>query len=124
MSGMSKRFVGLVLVVGCVFLPRKIIRSMPRPTVSLVGVIMDSKCATTGSHDAIKKQIGAKDTRECTLQCAKDGSFELYDPSTKEVYQLDDQQKPAPFAGQKVKVSGTYEDNSQTIEVDAIEAVP
>ena len=85
------------------------------------GQIMDSKCATNASHEANMKRLGAKDARECTQQCAKDGSFILYDPH---VYQLADQVKPTPFAGQTVKVTGLYDDWSQTIEIESIEAVP
>jgi len=88
------------------------------------GQIMDSKCATTGSHEANMKRLAAKDARECTQQCAKDGSFILYDPHTKTVYQLADQVKPAPFAGQTVKISGQYDDWSQTIEIESIAAAP
>src|SRR5579872_4717152 len=72
---------------------------------SFAGEIMDSKCATTGSHEPMMKKLGTKDARECTLKCAKDASFVLYDAGTKTVYQLSDQEKPVPFAGQKVKIS-------------------
>ena len=120
----SNGFIALALVAGSLFLPKRTIWVAPAPTVSLVGVIMDSKCAITGSHLPIMKQVGAKDSRDCTLKCARDGSFELYDPDTKDVYQLDDQQKPEPFAGVKVRVSGVYEAKSQTIEVDTIEPIP
>ena len=119
----SKGFIALALVASFLFLPKRMMRVAPPPTVSLVGVIMDSKCAVTGSHHPIMKQVGAKDARDCTLKCARDGSFELYDPDTMDVYQLDDQQKPQAFAGVKVRVSGVYEEKSQTIEVDTIEAV-
>lgn len=84
---------------------------------------MDSKCATTGSHAPIMKQIGAKDARDCTLKCAKDGSFVLFDSDTDTVYQLNDQQKPMRFAGQKVRISGPYDENSQTIEIEEIEPI-
>ena len=84
---------------------------------------MDSKCATTGSHEAEMKKVDAKDARECTLKCAKNGSFVLYDPTTKMVYQLSDQDKPIPFAGARVKVSGLYDDWSQTIAVESIEPI-
>jgi hypothetical protein len=58
------------------------------------------------------------------LKCAKDASFVLYDAGTKTVYQLSDQQKPAPFAGQKVKISGMYDRWTQTIQIESIEAAP
>jgi hypothetical protein len=91
---------------------------------SFVGQVMDSKCATTGSHETTMKRLGAKDSRECTMKCAKDGSFVLYDPETKTVYQLNDQEKPVRFAGEKVKVSGQYDEWSETIEIESIELTP
>ena len=93
-----------------------------RTAGTFVGQIMDSKCATTGSHDANLKSLVAKDARDCTLRCAKDGSFVLDDPDTKTVYQLNDQEKPVRFAGQNVTVSGTCEKESKTIVVASIEA--
>lgn len=94
-----------------------------RPTATFVGQIMDSKCATVGTHEPMIKKIGAKDARECTLRCAKDGSFVLYDSDTKTVYQLNDQEKPVRYAGQKVKISGTYDKWSQTIDIESINTV-
>ena len=89
-----------------------------------VGYIMDSKCATTGSHEPTMKKLGARDARECTLKCANDGSFVLYDSITKTVYQLNDQDKPVRFAGGKVKISGLYDERSPTIEIESIETAP
>src|SRR5258708_24366783 len=94
-----------------------------RPAATFIGQIMDSKCSTVGSHEATMKKLGAKDARDCTLKCAKDGSFVLYDSDTKTVYQLNDQEKPVRYAGQKVKISGTYDKWSQTIDIDSIDAV-
>jgi len=91
---------------------------------SFVGHIMDSKCATTGSHESTMKKLGAKDARECTLKCAEDGSFVLYDSETKTVYQLNDQKRPVRFAGERVKISGLYNEWSQTIEIESIEPAP
>lgn len=92
-------------------------------SLNLAGEIMDSRCAIDGSHDKVMRQNGAKDARECTLQCAKcGGSFVLIDPQTQTVYQLDDQQKPAKFAGQRVRVSGTYEQSSKTMHVESIQS--
>ena len=92
-------------------------------SLNLVGQIMDSRCAIDGSHDKMMRQNGTKDARECTLQCAKSGgSFVLIDPETQIVYQLDDQQKPAKFAGQRVRVSGRYEQSSKTMHVESIQS--
>lgn len=94
-----------------------------RRSLNLVGEIMDSRCAIDGSHDKMMQQNGTKNAMECTLQCAKSGgSFVLFDPETKSVYQLDDQQKPERFAGQRVRVSGTYDEPSKTMHVESIES--
>ncbi len=121
-----KVFIILILL----FAPREIsMRALwnqngsPR-LASFIGEIMDSKCATTGSHQPVMKKLGTKDARECTLKCAKDASFVLYAPDTKNVYQLNDQEKPVPFAGQKVKISGMYDQWTQTIEIESIAAIP
>ena len=92
-------------------------------TLNLVGEIMDSRCAIDGSHDKMIKQHKKKNAKDCTLQCAKTGgSFVLIDPDTKTVYQLDDQQKPEKFAGQRVRISGTYDEPSKTMHIESIES--
>lgn len=92
--------------------------------LNLVGEIMDSRCAIDGSHEKVMRQNGAKSARECTLQCAKtQGSFVLIDQESKTVYQLDDQGRPVRFAGQRVRVSGTYDKPSRTMHIETIEAV-
>lgn len=92
-------------------------------TLNLVGQIMDSRCAIDGSHDKMMRENGTKNAKDCTLQCAKTGgSFVLIDPETKTVYQLDDQQKPERFAGERVRISGTYDEPSKTMHIESIES--
>jgi hypothetical protein len=92
-------------------------------SLNLVGQIMDSRCAIDGSHEKMMGQNGTKNAKECTLQCAKTGgSFVLFDPETKTVYQLDDQQKPVRFAGQRVRISGMYDEPSKTMHIESIES--
>jgi type 1 fimbria pilin len=87
------------------------------------GEIMDSACANMGNHDAGYKMSNTHTPKDCTLECVKSGSkFVLYNSAAKTAYQLDDQQKPREFAGQKVKVIGTYDTGSKTIHVEKIEA--
>jgi hypothetical protein len=120
----------IIIAVTLVASPREIpmaslwSHSSTQRSAGFVGQIMDSKCATTGTHEANMKKLGAKDARDCTLECAKNGSFVLYDPSTKTVYQLNNQEKPARYAGERVKISGQYDDWSQTIEIESIEPAP
>lgn len=87
------------------------------------GEIMDSQCAMMGSHDPTGYKMTKTDNpKDCTLACVKmDGKFVLYDGTKKATYMLDDQEKPKEFAGQKVKVTGTYDKATKTIHVATIE---
>jgi hypothetical protein len=97
---------------------------------SYTGEIMDSQCAKNGSHDPMLKKEGMekmigdpKASQMCTAECVKNGGkYVLYDAAKKTVYKLDDQQKPAQFAGQKVKVTGTLDKATQTVHVTSIKA--
>ena len=84
------------------------------------GDIMDSECAEMGSHDM--KLDGSNTTaKDCTLACVKLGSkFVLYNAGTKIVFQLDDQQRPRQFAGDKVNVTGSLDRATNTIHVTDI----
>lgn len=84
------------------------------------GEIMDSACAKAGSHDGMMKQAGLKTAKDCTEACVKGGNkYVLFSKSNKKVYQLDDQTKPAQFAGQTVTVKGTLDGDS--IHVSSIQ---
>jgi hypothetical protein len=48
--------------------------------------------------------------------------YVLYNSATKTVYQLDDQDQPERFAGQKVTVSGSLDAASNAIHVASIKA--
>jgi hypothetical protein len=86
------------------------------------GEIMDSVCAKAGSHAEMMSKEGAKDANDCSDRCVKAGAkYVLVDPSTHEVYQLDDQLNSYEFAGYKVAITGTYEDGNKTIHVHDIE---
>ncbi len=87
------------------------------------GEIMDSACAKMGSHDGMmKSHADIKDAKGCTLGCVKGGAkFVLYDSTSKTAYDLDDQQKPVQFAGQRVKVRGTVDKGTNTIHVTDIQ---
>jgi hypothetical protein len=88
------------------------------PSRSFTGDIMDSNCAKSGVHDP---KMGS--SKDCTVACVKGGAkFVLYNTSTKTTYQLDDQKKPEAFAGEKVKVTGTYDAATKTIHVASIAA--
>ncbi len=87
------------------------------------GEIMDSQCAMMGSHDpAGYKMTKTDNPKDCTSACVNmGGKFVLYDGTKKSTSMLDDQEKPKEFAGQKVKVTGTYDKATKTIHVESIE---
>jgi hypothetical protein len=76
------------------------------------GEIMDSLCAKAGSHDQMMhdmKSMGS-DKSSCSAQCIRLGAkYVLYDSAKQAIFQLDDQDKAAEFAGHKVQVSGTLQ---------------
>jgi hypothetical protein len=87
---------------------------------TFTGEIMDSMCAKSGSHAAMEKAHGMPNDKaadkQCTLACVKmGGSYVLYNPANKTVYELADQSKFEQFAGEKVKITGTYDQASKTI---------
>jgi len=92
---------------------------------TFTGEIMDSSCASMGSHAGMMKGKDANDPavrKLCTETCVKMGAkYVLYNATRKTTYKLDDQEKPADFAGQKVKVTGTYDAATKTIHVTDIQ---
>jgi hypothetical protein len=86
------------------------------------GEIMDSQCASLGGHQSMMS-ADRNTPKSCTLACVKlGGMFVLYDATAKKTYQLDDQKKPEQFAGEKVTITGSYNESTQTIHVINIEA--
>ena len=69
------------------------------------------------SHAQMEKMHNMPDdTKACTLECVKmGGKFVLYDAAKKATNQLDDQEKPEEFAGQKVKITGIYNSKTETL---------
>lgn len=98
---------------------------------TFTGEIMDSQCAKNASHEMMLKKEGMGDKnpgdpmvkKMCTTNCVKmGGKYVLFDATAKAVYQLDDQTKPADFAGGNVKITGTLDKATKTIHVTNIEA--
>jgi len=80
------------------------------------GTITDSMCVA--NHAMMNVTPDAK----CVRECAKAGSgvkYVLYDG--KNIYKLSDQQTPAQFAAQRVKVTGTLFTKTGVIQVEKIE---
>ena len=90
---------------------------------TFTGEIMDKMCAQMNSHDTMMKSEGASNAKDCTLKCVKDGgSFALLDTSSKKVYPLEDTKQVREYAGQKVEISGTYDDDADVLHVKSISA--
>jgi hypothetical protein len=93
--------------------------------LSYTGEIMDSKCAEQGSHNQVMTKEGIKTAKDCTLWCIKDSSkFVLYTADPKTYYNLDDQDKPQEYAGEKVTIVGTYDGPTKTIHIQSIIVAP
>ena len=85
---------------------------------TFTGIITDSMCAKA---DHSQMRMGPTDA-ECTIACISvhGATYVLYDG--KNVYSLSDQQTPEKFAAQKVRVIGTLDAKTKTIEVDSMSA--
>jgi hypothetical protein len=85
---------------------------------TFTGTITDNMCAKAGHA---QMRMGPTDA-ECTTACVSihGAAYVLYDG--KEVYALSDQRTPEKFAGQKVRVTGTLDPKTRTIQVNSISA--
>jgi hypothetical protein len=89
---------------------------------TFTGEINDRACAKANSHDAMMKRHGSTNEKDCIVACVKaGGKYVLVDSATKAIYLLDDQQKPEAFAGQKVKITGTYDKATETLHIATIQ---
>jgi hypothetical protein len=85
---------------------------------TFTGLITDDMCGKAGhSH----MRMGPTDA-ECITACisAHGATYVLYDG--KQVYALSDQRTPEQFAAQKVRVTGTLDAKTNTIQVESISA--
>ena len=91
------------------------------PIQTFTGVISDGQCALKGGHKEIMQKARVNTAANCVKGCARRYGFVLYDPATKKVYKLNDQERPAEVAGKRVKVKGALNKETQTIFVSSIE---
>src|ERR1700675_1632265 len=103
MKRIALALVGTLLMAGLSFAAPK--------DQTYTGEITDSACATMGSHAGM-----GKPAKDCALACVQRGAkFVLFNATTKTTYQLDDQKKPAQFAGARVIVTGTLVDSKKHV---------
>jgi hypothetical protein len=83
---------------------------------TFTGIITDDVCGKAG-HSQMR--MGPTDA-ECTIACigAHGAMYVLYDG--KELYTLNDQRTPEQFAAQRVRVTGTLDAKTRTIQVESI----
>ena len=91
---------------------------MAKDTI-FTGEIMDSACAKGGGHESMFKKMGTDDPKACTEACLKGGSKYVLFKADKTFYQLDDQKKPASFAGQKVEVKDDRDGQRREVDVES-----
>jgi hypothetical protein len=85
---------------------------------TFTGVVTDDMCALPG-HAHMR--MGPTDAA-CTIACVQthDAAYVLYDGKT--LYTLSDQRTPEKFAGQRVRVTGTLDAKTKTIQVASMTA--
>ncbi len=81
---------------------------------TFTGVITDTMCGA--KHEMMKDQPDARCVKMCT---EGQYAYALFDGTN--VLKLSDQKTPAKYAAQKVKVTGTLDQKSNTIKVSSIE---
>jgi hypothetical protein len=82
---------------------------------AFTGVITDTMCG------ADHKMMNVSPDSKCVTECIKMGTkYALLEGTN--VYTLSDQKTPEKFAGQKVKVMGTLDAKTKTLQVTSIVA--
>jgi hypothetical protein len=91
----------------------------PAGEAPFIGFITDTECGPDHAPMIARGGMGTN-ARECTLRCVEKGAtFGYVDADRKRFFQLDDQDTPRPYAGQKVRIHGTLE--GDTIRIERIE---
>jgi hypothetical protein len=94
---------------------------------NFTGEIGDTQCAMNvhsldKSHKEMLKVKGVgKTAADCTLYCIKNRGGRFVLQIKDKVYRLDKPELVEPYAGQKVRVIGTLDPQSETIEVHRID---
>jgi hypothetical protein len=132
MKRISALFICMALSVCCCALqstpsaqsqPKKAPAKDAAPVQTFVGVISDGQCAVKGSHKEVMAKAKVNTQANCAKGCARRYGYVLYVPSTKKIYKLSDQERPAELAARKVRIKGALDKATQTIYVSSIEPV-
>jgi hypothetical protein len=103
--------------------PKKAPAKAAAPIQTFIGVISDGQCAVKGSHKEVMAKASVNSQANCVKGCARRYGYVLYVPSTKKIYKLSDQERPAELAAKRVKIKGALDKATQTIYVSSIEPV-
>ncbi|HVV47807.1 MAG TPA: hypothetical protein VHC72_21495, partial [Bryobacteraceae bacterium] len=79
------------------------------------GIITDTMCGANPHSSMMKNKTDAECVRICTR-----GSYAYALVSGGSVMRLSDQKVPEKYAGQKVRVTGTYNEKNKTLRVVSI----
>jgi hypothetical protein len=90
---------------------------------TFVGVITDGQCAAKVSHKEVMAKAKVNTAANCVRGCARRYWYVLYVPSSKKIYKLSDQERPAELAARRVRIKGALDKATQTIYVSSIEPV-
>jgi hypothetical protein len=101
--------------------PAKTAAKAKAPIQTFVGVISDGQCAAKGGHKEIMQKARVNSAANCVKGCSRRYGYVLYDPATKKIYKLNDQERPAELAAKRVKIKGALDKATQTIYVSSIE---
>ncbi len=82
---------------------------------TFTGIITETMCGAK-PHTMMKGHTDA----ECVKLCVK-GPYVYALTDGTSVMKLSDQKRPAAYAARKVKVTGTYDEKSKTLQVGSIE---
>ena len=91
------------------------------------GEIGDTQCAMNvhsldKSHkEMLKMKSVGKTATDCTLYCIKNRGSRFVLQNKDKVYRLDKPELVEPYAGQKVRVIGTLDPQTETIEVRRVD---
>ena len=83
---------------------------------TFTGVITDSECGSAGHA---RMRMGPTDA-ECTYACIQAHGAQYVLLAGKTIYKLSNQDLPEKFAGAKVRVTGTLDAKTKTIQVESI----
>lgn len=85
---------------------------------TFTGMVTDTMCGANHAH------MGIKPDAKCVRECVGDGKTYKYALLVGDkVYKLSDQETPAKFAAEKVKVTGTLYEKTGVIKVERMEGV-